>query len=243
MEGLTALIPARGGSKSIPTKNIYNLAGYPMLAYSIAACKKTSGIGHIVVSTDDEEIAEVARQFGATVPFVRPKEFATDDATDLDVIKHFFSAEGPQDIAFVRPTTPLRDQKLMESIIECFYAKRAQISGLRTAHELPESPYKFLKIAEGYFTGFFDDYEGNKDYTNLPRQVFPKAYLPNGFLDIVKKETIATGSDFGFKVLPFITDYLTEADLPYQIKLLERRLDTEGHILLDYLNEENTNKK
>ena len=117
------------------------------------------------------------------------------------------------------------------------------MSGLRSAHELPESPYKFLKIVGDYFTGFFDDFEGNRDYMNLPRQVFPKAYHPNGYLDILKKETVEGGSDFGLKVMPFITERVIEIDLPYQIEALENKLGSEGHILLDYLNEENTNKE
>jgi len=221
---LAALIPARGGSKGVPRKNIHDLAGYPLLAYSILACKKCNGIDRIIVSTDDEEIAEVAIRFGAEVPFLRPKEYAQDNSTDLDVVKHFYSVEGSQDLAFVRPTTPLRVPEIMDNIINQYYSKRESITGLRSAHELPESPYKFFKIIDGTFTGFFDDFNGIKNYTNLPRQMFPKAYHPNGYLDILKEETVLGGSDFGDLILPAITEFIVEVDDRYHFAFLENQI-------------------
>ena len=224
MQTLTALIPARGGSKGVPRKNIHNLAGFPLLAYSIVACKKCTGSDRIVVSTDDRKIAEVAKQYGAEVPFLRPAEFAQDHSTDLEVIKHFYSIEGAQDLAFVRPTTPLRKAKVMDLFVEQYFKKREIITGMRSAHELPESPYKFFKIVDGIFTGFFDDFNGIKDYTNLPRQMFPKAYHPNGYLDILKKETVLEGNDFGNQIMPAITEFITEVDEGYHFGLLENQI-------------------
>ena len=224
MKQIAALIPARGGSKGVPRKNIHNLAGYPLLAYSIMACKKCSGIGHIVVSTDDKEIAMVAEQFGAEVPFLRPKEFAQDSSTDLQVIKHFYSTEGAQDLALVRPTTPLREPEIMDTFIQIYFENRDTITGLRSAHALPESPYKFFKIVDDLFVGFFDDFNGIKDYTNLPRQIFPKAYHPNGYIDILKKETVLQGSDFGSKILPAITEFMIEVDDKHHFGMLESQI-------------------
>ena len=232
---LTALIPARGGSKGVPRKNIHNLAGYPLLAYSIAACKRCAGIDRVVVSTDDEEIASVARRFGADVPFMRPSEFSQDDSTDLQVIEHFYSAEGAQDLALVRPTTPLRDPKIMGGFIENYFENRDSITGMRSAHKLPESPYKFFKIIDGTFAGFFDDFNGVKDYTNLPRQMFPKAYHPNGYIDIIKKETALEGSDFGFKILPAITEFVFEIDHAHHFEFLEGHIRMGRDILLKEL--------
>jgi CMP-N,N'-diacetyllegionaminic acid synthase len=232
---LTALIPSRGGSKGVPRKNIHSLAGYPLLAYSIAACKRGSGIDRVVVSTDDEEIASVARRFGADVPFMRPPEYSQDDSTDLQVIEHFYSVEGVQDLALIRPTTPLRDPKIMDMFIENYFENRDSITGMRSAHELPESPYKFFKISDGIFDGFFDDFNGIKDYTNLPRQMFPKAYHPNGYIDIIKKETVLGGSDFGFKIKPAITEFVFEVDEPHHFELLESRIKMGRDILLKEL--------
>ena len=224
MAGLTAIIPARGGSKGVPRKNIRELAEYPLIAYSIIACKKCPGIERVIVSTDDAEIADTASRYGAEVPFLRPEEYAQDNSTDLDVIKHFYSIEGAQDLAFVRPTTPLRKAKVMDLFVEQYFKKREIITGMRSAHELPESPYKFFKIVDGIFTGFFDDFNGIKDYTNLPRQMFPKAYHPNGYLDILKKDTVLAGSDFGSKILPAITEFTVEVDDGYHFELLESQI-------------------
>jgi len=222
---LTALIPARGGSKGVPRKNIHNLAGFPLIAYSILACKSSSKIDRVVVSTDDEEIAEVAVRYGAEVPFMRPKQYAEDRSTDLEVIKHFYSVEGPQDLAFVRPTTPLRDPVVIDKIIDDFVENYTDITGLRSAHELSESPYKFFKIVDGIFAGFFDEFNGIKDYTNLPRQIFPKAYHPNGYLDILKKDTVLAGSDFGDKIMPAITEFTVEVDDKHHFDLLESQIN------------------
>lgn len=238
MSGLTALIPARGGSKGVPRKNIRTLAGYPLIAYSIIACKKSKFINRVVVSTDDEEIAKVSTLFGAEVPFIRPSEYSQDGSKDIDVIKHFYSVEGEQDLAFVRPTTPLREPHVMDKIISEYQQKKDDITGLRSAHELSESPYKYFKIENGLFTGFFDDFNGIKDYANLPRQVFPVAYHPNGYLDIVKKETVLSGSDFGQKVLPAITKYVTEVDNEYHFDMLESEIQLNGSELLKGLKDD-----
>ena len=235
MVGLTAIIPARGGSKGVPRKNIRELAGYPLIAYSIIACKKCPGIERVIVSTDDTEIAATASRYGAEVPFLRPDEYAQDNSTDLDVIKHFYSIEGAQDLVFVRPTTPLREPAIMNKFINEYHNKRDSITGLRSAHQLAESPYKFFKIVDGVFTGFFDDFNGIKDYANLPRQVFPVAYHPNGYLDIIKKETVLGGSDFGDKILPAITKFVIEIDDKHHFGMLENQIIMEDNQLLQEL--------
>ncbi len=83
-----AIIPARGGSKGIPRKNIRDFAGYPLIAYSIAAGVQARCVSRTIVSTDDEEIAAVARKYGAETPFLRPAEFSQDGTTDLPVFQH-----------------------------------------------------------------------------------------------------------------------------------------------------------
>jgi CMP-N-acetylneuraminic acid synthetase len=120
----------------------------------------------------------------------------------------------------------------MDKIILEYQQRKNDITGLRSAHELSESPYKYFKIENGLFTGFFDDFNGIKNYANLPRQVFPVAYHPNGYLDIVKKETVLSGSDFGDKVLPAITRYVTEVDDEYHFDMLESEIQLNGSELL-----------
>ena len=118
MPKLTALIPARAGSKGIPKKNIKDLNGHPLIAYSIAACRLSKEIDRVIVSTEDKEIASIAINYGAEVPFLRPKEYSEDHSTDQDVLEHFFTQVKDSEIVFIRPTTPLRNPRLLDSYIE-----------------------------------------------------------------------------------------------------------------------------
>ena len=113
--GVVALIPARGGSKGVPKKNIAPLGGHPLIAYSIAAAARCPDIARVIVSTDAPDIAECARAYGAETPFLRPAPLAQDGSTDLDVVVHALewlaAHEGlrPELLVLLRPTTPLRD--------------------------------------------------------------------------------------------------------------------------------------
>tara|TARA_R110000824_G_scaffold101386_6_gene240877 strand:- start:11229 stop:11966 length:738 start_codon:yes stop_codon:yes gene_type:complete len=240
---IIAFIPARGGSKGVPRKNIKNLGGHPLIAYSIAACKMSKYIDDVYVSTEDLEIAKIAEKYGAKIPFIRPVEYAADDSTDHDVLNHFFKHVSAKELVFIRPTTPLRDPEYIDVIIERYFENKRKLTSVRSVHEMPESPYKFVKIENGFCKGFFKDYKGNKDYTNLPRQNFPKAYQPNGYADIVKRSIVESGVSFGGKVMAHITEFMTEVDVPYQFELLEREIEINGHKLLDYLNEKYKDQK
>lgn len=240
MKKLTALIPARGGSKGVPRKNIKNLCGYPLIAYSIAACNQCNLVDRVVVSTDSEEIAEIAMFLGAEVPWLRPARLAADNSTDFDVIEHFFSAEGGDSVAYMRPTTPLRKPERLRQHMKFFFSNREKMSGLRSVHEMPEPPHKSFKIEDGYCKGWFEEYRGIKDYTNLPRQFFPKSYQPNGYIDISKRETIDEyGTAFGTKIMPAITEHVTEIDMEYEFQLLQFQLESEDNSLLKFLQRSN----
>ena len=236
MKKIAALIPARGGSKGVHKKNIKKLAGYPLIAYSIEACLKTGNISDVYVSTDDDEIAQISKKYGAKVPFRRPKEYSQDNSTDNQVINHFFNffdSDFHENIAFIRPTTPLRDPRIIADCIDMFWENYERCSSVRSMHELPESPYKMYRLDDyGYCAGFFDNFNGVKNYSNLPRQVFPKAYHPNGYIDIVKRSQVATSNTFGEKVLPFETKFSLEIDTQDQFDLLELEVLKNGNHLL-----------
>ena len=238
MKKIAALIPARGGSKGVPRKNIKLLKGHPLIAYSIAAAKMCPAIDGVVVSTDDAEIASVAQMYGAEV-LMRPEEFAQDNSTDWQVINHYFNNHDTDAVAYLRPTTPLRNPDLLTEGVKFYYENEGEMSGMRSMHELPESPYKVFKINdEGYCEGFFDEYKGIKDYTNLPRQNFPKAYQPNGYLDIAKRSTVEGGkSAFATDILPLISEFVTEVDAKYEFDLLGHQLSLESNILFNHLEE------
>ena len=128
MTEILALIPARGGSKGIPRKNIREFAGYPLIAWSIAAAKQSKLVTRTIVSTDDEEIAAVARTLGAETPFLRPAEFAQDATTDLPVYEHALQwlaeneAYHPDVVVQLRPTSPIRPRDCVDDAIRILLA-------------------------------------------------------------------------------------------------------------------------
>ena len=239
MQQLNVIIPARGGSKGVPGKNIKRLHNHPLLAYSIMACKLSRYVDKIIVSTDDKAIKVVAEQYGAEV-LNRPPQLAEDNSTDWQVVNHYFENYSDNIAAYLRPTTPLRNPEIIDNCIKMFFENTKDMSGLRSMHELPESPYKVFRLNEGgYCEGFFDEYNGIKDYTNLPRQHFPKAYQPNGYIDIAKRETVESGkSAFGMDIIPFISEFVTEIDALYEFDLLNYQLGIEDNVLLKNLNKQ-----
>ncbi|HEY4507125.1 MAG TPA: acylneuraminate cytidylyltransferase family protein [Candidatus Paceibacterota bacterium] len=223
-----SIIQARGGSKGVPGKNIKFLGGYPVIAYSIAASKLSKRISRNIVSTNSPEISEIAKKYGAEVPFIRPEEFAQDNSTDLDVFTHAIKwleeNEGdlPDLLVQLRPATPLRDPIMMDSAIEKLGAD-PRATSLRSAHKLAEPPQKMFKIGEGgYWTGFFPD-DPRPEYYNLPRQSFPTAFHPNGYVDIVRPDFIKQnpGLFYGQKSLAFETPFTIEIDTPEDVEYLE----------------------
>ncbi|MBG0777305.1 MAG: acylneuraminate cytidylyltransferase family protein [Desulfovibrionaceae bacterium] len=235
-----ALIPARGGSKGVPKKNIRRLGGHPLLAYAIAASRLCPEIDRVVVSTDSEEIADVARAYGAEVPFMRPAEFARDNSPDLEAFVHamdwFERHEGavPDLLAHIRVTTPLRDPALVGEAVRRL-VETPEATALRSAHELPEPPQKMFCIVDGFFQGFFPD-DPRPEYYNLPRQSFPAAYHPNGYVDIVRTAVVRElGTLHGPRIQAFVTPHAIEVDGPEDFDQLEYRIARGGHPLLEHL--------
>ena len=188
-----AIIPARGGSKGIPKKNIFPLAGKPLIAHSIEDSLNCFQIQRTLVSTDDSEIAEVARSFGAEVPFMRPSELAQDETPDLPVFLHalewIHAQEGnlPDLVVHLRPTTPLRPPGLIDKAIQMM-ADDPQADCVRSVREPPQSPYKMWQIEGKYLKPFIQ--LGNEESYNLPRQKLPPVYYHDGLLDVIRTSTI-----------------------------------------------------
>jgi len=203
-----AIIPARGGSKGIPNKNIVDLGGFPLIAYSIVASKK-AGL-ETYVSTDSEEIAKISKEWGAKV-IMRPKEYATDTSPDIDFIKHAIKYINTDYLVHLRPTTPFRNPELIKQAIR--EMEKSKATSMRSAHRIAESPYKFMKIKKGYFLPFIGDLKNS----NLPRQLFEPVFHPNGYVDILKVSEIGK-TIHGKKILPFITDEVIEIDRPIDLE-------------------------
>ena len=217
---LNSVILARGGSKGVPGKNIKKLNGIPLLAYPIIEAKKSKYISDVYVSTDDVNIKNVALEYGAKV-IDRPKELAEDNTTDIESMRHVVEClNSYDDIVHLRATTPMIDSDVLDKSIE-FFNQNTDCTGLRSAHESPETAYKSFKKNNKYWGGLFDnEYQG--EYYNLPRQQLPKTYQPNGYVDIVRpKQFMDSDSFHGDKMLAFITDFAYEIDTPTDFKLLE----------------------
>lgn len=235
------LIPARAGSKGVPRKNIKRLGGFPLVAYSIAAAKLSSTIHQIIVSTDSNEIATLCRNYGAETPFLRPAEISGDLSTNLEFVQHYlkyakdFNMEIPDLIVQLSPPTPLRDPHLIDAAVKMFKRDIAFWTSLRSAHELSEPPHKMMRVEkDGSLTGFFP-FDPRPEYFNLPRQMFSKAYHPDGYVDIFRPDVVMSGLLFGDKIMPFITKHVTEIDSPDDFEYLEYVIEKRGHPLLDYL--------
>jgi CMP-N,N'-diacetyllegionaminic acid synthase len=235
-----AIIPARGGSKGIPNKNIINLAGFPLIAYSIAAAKRCPHIDRIIVSTDSKEIGQLAVKYGAEVPFMRPEQLAGDKSPDREFVVHcldwFLENEGqePEYLVHLRPTTPLRLPEIISSAI-INIKQNQNATSLRSAHELPEPPQKMMGVNDGYLTGLFPHYT-DLEYYNLPRQAFPTAYQPNGYVDVLNT-TFVRSSDglYGPNIMAVITERSFELDLAEDLIWLKYVIEQQEHVLLNYL--------
>lgn len=217
MNQRVAIIPARAGSKSIHKKNIVDLGGMPLIAHTIILCKD---IGLLpVVSTEDAEIAQIASSYGATI-LDRPKHLSSDSATDHGFLDHFFDHYQVDEAFFMRPTSPLRYQNIVKSVIDFYYDLDTDITGLRTVHESRFSPYKLFKIDDdGLASGLFEDFQGIKNYTNLPRQTFPHTYEPNGYCDVVLRSTVKDGLVYGDKIYCYKTPFIVDIDEPSDLVL------------------------
>ena len=224
---MTAIIPARAGSKGIPNKNIVEVNGHPLIAYTIALCLECENIGDIYVSTDSESIAKIAESYGANT-IKRPKEYARDSSTDDEFLNHFFDNIEVEEVALMRPTTPLRNKKYVDKTIEEYYNNRERITSLRSVNETNESPYKVYRIEDGYCKGFFKDFNGLTDYSNLPRQVFPKTYQANGHIDIVKKSILRSGSTYGENIYAKIGKKIIDIDCQFDLEVLKLQIESDA---------------
>lgn len=236
-----AIIGARGGSKSIPKKNILDIGGFPLIAFSIAAGKMTPEVERIIVSTDSQEIADVAKKFGADVPFLRPAEFSTDTSIDREFLVHALEwlqkNEGsvPEYLLFLRPTSPLRDPKKLSEAV-AHIKKFPESTSLRSAHKIELTPQKMYALEKDYFVGLFP-HEKRPEYHGLPRQAFPSTYKPDGYLDVLKSEFILSndGLTHGDKILAFFTPDTGDIDNLSDLKYVQKIISEDKWPTYEYL--------
>lgn len=225
-----AIIPARGGSKGIPRKNIKLFAGYPLIAYSIEAGLRANQVTRVIVSTDDEEIAAVARQYGAQVPFLRPPELAQDDTRDLPVFQQAlawleeFEEYKAEIVVQLRPTSPIRPRNCVDDAISLLL-EHPDADSVRGVVPSGQNPHKMWRIdpGSGMMTPLLK-VEGIDEPFNAPRQLLPQIYWQTGHIDAIRASVITQKNSMsGSRIFPLILDsrYTVDIDTPFDWKRYE----------------------
>lgn len=227
-----AIVPARGGSKSIPRKNIRLFAGHPLIAYSIAAGLAAEMVSRLIVSTDDVEIAEIARLYGAEIPFLRPDELSRDNTPDLPVFQHalnwLYDHEGyrPEIVVQLRPTSPFRNTVHIDRAV-LQLLEHLEADSVRTVCIPFQNPYKMWRIGgDGFMHPLLDI--GIPEPYNQPRQVLPEVYWQTGYVDAAWVDTILTKNSMtGDSILPLIigAEEWIDIDSPDDWRRAERLLE------------------
>jgi N-acylneuraminate cytidylyltransferase len=228
---ILCIIPARGGSKSIPKKNIKQFCGKPLIYWSILQSKQSKYITRTIVSTDDPNIIDVALEAKCEVPFIRPDNISQDYSTDLEFMTHalqWFANNEPTYkidlIVQLRPTYPCRNSTLIDQCIEKMLAN-SDYDSLRTVIENENPPYKMYKIVHNELIPLFYKVNDIMEPYNEPRQLLPKTYWHNGCVDIVKPDTILRKKSMsGDVICPYILDPrdVHDIDTPEQWKEAEK---------------------
>ena len=199
-----AIIPARGGSKRLPGKNIRDLCGKPLIAWTIESAMKSNYIDKTIVSTDNEQIAKISRDFGAEVPFLRPKELATDNSSPIEAIIHaleFLENEGEKYdiVVLLEPTSPLRKENDIDRALKLFFENINHYTSLISVGKVRlENPFIMKRID----SGFVESLIGIGCY-----ETQPKAYFPYGVIYLSKITTL-----YKYKT------FYQEKSLPYLIE-------------------------
>ena len=212
---IVTIIPARGGSKSLPKKNIRLLNNKPLLCYSVDYSKKCTLVNKTIVTTDSQEIADIAKKCGADVPFLRPLKFSQDDTRDYPFMRHaldYFESIGEiYDIyILLRPTSPIRPKGIIEKAIKILEDNPLATS-IRSVAKIKEHPYRAWEVSEtGSIQGFLKDV--NESY-NIPRQELPNVYFQTGDIEVINRKTLLNGSVSGNNVYPLVIKYDEMVDI------------------------------
>jgi CMP-N-acetylneuraminic acid synthetase len=223
---ILGIIPARGGSKGIPHKNMVPLAGRPLLAYTCEAALRSRRLTRVVLSTDDQVMAEVGKAAGVEVPFLRPRELAQDETSSPAVARHAVSwleqYQGwPADVlVWLQPTSPLRRAPHIDEAIDLFLQMEADtvVSVINVPHRF--NPYSIMRLVDGHLQDFW---QAPLSFDRYRRQEVPDLYARNGPAVLVTRVQIVMerGSFYGPRVVPYLMDEAASVDIdtPFDLEL------------------------
>ncbi len=220
-----AIIPARGGSRGFPGKNLAFLEGHPLVAWAVAAGVQAHSVDRVIVSTDDGAIREAAVAAGAEAPFPRPDVLAGDDTPDLPVFLHALDwlrdNEGyePDAVVQLRPTSPLRPRGLVDDAV-AILAADADAGAVRAVTASPLTPYKMWTSADGRLHPLLPAPAGVDEAYNAPRQSLPRTWWQTGQVDVARVSTLRAGSMTGGRMAPVEVDamYAVDIDTPADLE-------------------------
>lgn len=213
------MIPARAGSKRVPNKNIRPLAGHPLLAYTIRAAIDSGVFRKVVVSTESEEIAEVARRYGAEVPFLRPAEFADDASPDIDWVRHLLQeliarGEPYECCSILRPTNPFRRAETIRRAWDAFRTD-GRADSLRAVRRCTEHPAKMWVLEGARMRPVMPNPDpAGPPWFSMPYQALPPVYVQNAALEIAWCTVpLRLGTIAGNSLMPFVMDAIESLDI------------------------------
>jgi len=218
---ILAIIPARGGSKGVPRKNIRDLAGKPLIAWTIEAALASSGLDRVVVSTEDDEIAAISRDLGANVPFLRPPELAFDDTTTLavlqDVLARLKAEEGysPEVVMTLQPTSPIRSTEHIDEAISLFGAD-SKADSLVSCIEVPHifHPESVMKADDqGYLRPYLDHPQPTRRQDKTP------VFARNGAAIYMTRTGCLDQFIFGGNLIAYPMDEVSSLDIDSELDL------------------------
>lgn len=213
---ILAFIGARGGSKGLKNKNILGLAGKPLIAWTIQAALKSRYLDGVIVSTDNQRIASVARSHGADVPFLRPQDLAGDDAPIEGAIRHAIDwlkenrGEIYDFLVLLQPTSPLRGTAVIDHAIEHYFRKRK--SGTDTLVSVVEAPRKMGWLLKSSGAGYVD-FCFSSVRKNLNRQSLPELYLPNGAFYMAPVKVLKNRNFYNGRSIPYLMEEEKSIDI------------------------------
>jgi CMP-N,N'-diacetyllegionaminic acid synthase len=230
--GAVALIPARAGSVRVPRKNIAPLAGHPLIAYSIAAARESGLFGAIVVSTDSEEIAAVARRYGAEVPSLRPASMAGATSPDIEWVRHALDGTDWELFSILRPTSPFRTGATIRRAWERLHAVPGADS-LRAVRPVREHPGKMWRLEGELMAPLLPQTPGEVPTHSRQTAALEPVFVQDSSLEIAWTRIVAGGEIAGRRVVPFFTEGVEGLSIDYPDELAEaERLARENPSLL-----------
>lgn len=226
--GVLAIVPARGGSKGLSRKNLRLLGGHPLTGWAVQAGVQAAAVERTICTTDDPEIAAVAKAYGAEVPFLRPPELAQDTTLDLPVFIHTLDWLAdrenwqPEFVIHLRPTSPFRGRDYVDHAVRLLRGD-PQCTSVRSVCRPAATPFKMWRLSKGgrqapYMLPLLD-IPGNPEPFNSPRQALPAVYWHNGIVDAMRVSTLYAGSMTGPRILPLLVDERLAVDIDTELDL------------------------